>query len=69
MNTVFVAAPVEWIGRRASRWLVATSIDLSYKAYQFPNTRYPDIQAGGIALPLLKFSVGVPYIAQVSLSC
>ena len=49
MNTLS-GLPTEWLGRRANCWLVGTAVDTSYNAYQPPNPRYPDVQAGGIGI-------------------
>ncbi len=50
MNTAFASEPEEWIGRRANCWMVGTAVDTAYNAYQLPNAKYPDVQAGGIGI-------------------
>jgi prepilin-type processing-associated H-X9-DG protein len=50
MQTDFASEPDEWLGRRANCWMVGTAVDTSYNAYQLPNAKYPDVQAGGIGI-------------------
>jgi prepilin-type N-terminal cleavage/methylation domain-containing protein/prepilin-type processing-associated H-X9-DG protein len=42
--------PEEWLGRRANCWLVGAAVDTSFNAYQLPNSKFPDVHAGGIGI-------------------
>ena len=50
MHADFANEPDEWLGRRANCWIAGSAVDTSYNAYQLPNAKYPDIQAGGIGI-------------------
>ena len=50
MDADFAEEPDEWLGRRANCWIAGSAVDTSYNAYQQPNARYPDVQAGGIGI-------------------
>jgi prepilin-type N-terminal cleavage/methylation domain-containing protein/prepilin-type processing-associated H-X9-DG protein len=50
MDTDFNDEPEEWLGNRANSWLLGRAVDTSYNAYLLPNSRYPDIQSGGIGI-------------------
>jgi prepilin-type N-terminal cleavage/methylation domain-containing protein len=50
MDSDFDDEPEEWLGCRANSWLFGRAVDTSYNAYLLPNSRYPDVQSGGIGI-------------------
>ena len=50
MESAFNDEPEEWLGNRANSWLFGRAVDTSYNAYLLPNSRYPDVQSGGIGI-------------------